>query len=213
MPWIALDGRRGAGVISQPMKGKGLIFALPLLLSACNDKPAEEAAGGSPAKGKQASSALPSAADDSDAAAGSKDGKSSVRSGKPRKPPEAAVATGQPGKVISPFSNEAVDVAGRAPGDLVQDPKFPGDESKKFAVPEGVEEEKKEMLVAQPVPGRPGFVISPYNNKIVDVSGIPAGRIVADPTYPASEKKHFRVGESAENPPAPAAGGGGAPGQ
>ncbi|WP_367873708.1 hypothetical protein [Luteolibacter sp. Populi] len=195
------------------MKGKGLIFALPLVLSACNDKPAEEAAGGSPAKGKHASSALPSAADDGGSAVGSKDGKSSVRSGKPRKPPEASVAAGQPGKVISPFSNEAVDVAGRAPGDLVQDPKFPGDESKKFAVPEGVEEEKNEIKVGLPVPGQPGMVFSPFNNKIVDVRGIPAGRLVADPTYPTSEKKYFRVSESAENPAAPPAGGGAAPGQ
>lgn len=51
----------------------------------------------------------------------------------------------------------------------------------------------KEIPVARPVPGKPGMVFSPFNNKIIDVKGIPSGRLVADPTYPASEKKHFRV--------------------
>jgi hypothetical protein len=43
------------------------------------------------------------------------------------------------------------------------------------------------------VPGKPGFVFSPFNNKLIDVQGIPSGRLVADPQYPASEKKYFRV--------------------
>jgi hypothetical protein len=54
-------------------------------------------------------------------------------------------------------------------------------------------ERKSEIQVARPVPGKPGFVFSPFNNKVIDVKGIPSGRLVADPTYPASEKKHFRV--------------------
>ena len=54
-------------------------------------------------------------------------------------------------------------------------------------------EKKSEIQVARPVPGKPGFVFSPFNNKVIDVKGIPSGRLVADPTYPASEKKHFRV--------------------
>lgn len=53
--------------------------------------------------------------------------------------------------------------------------------------------EKKEIAVARPVPGKPGFVFSPFNNKMIDVKGFPPGSLVADPTYPASEKKHFRV--------------------
>ncbi|WP_193214825.1 hypothetical protein [Luteolibacter marinus] len=52
---------------------------------------------------------------------------------------------------------------------------------------------KNEPPVARPVPGKPGMVFSPFNNKVIDVKGIPTGRLVADPTYPASEKKHFRV--------------------
>lgn len=54
-------------------------------------------------------------------------------------------------------------------------------------------EKKSEIQVARPVPGKPGFVFSPFNNKVIDVKGIPSGRLVADPTFPASEKKHFRV--------------------
>lgn len=46
---------------------------------------------------------------------------------------------------------------------------------------------------ANPVPGKEGFVFSPYNNKLVDVRDIPSGTLVQDPTYPAAEKKYFRV--------------------
>jgi hypothetical protein len=52
--------------------------------------------------------------------------------------------------------------------------------------------------VARQVPGRPGFVFSPFNSKIIDVrdengNPRPSGKIMADPTYPASEKKHFKL--------------------
>jgi hypothetical protein len=47
--------------------------------------------------------------------------------------------------------------------------------------------------VAKAVPGKPGFVFSPFNNKIVDVTGIPSGNLIADPQYPEAEKKHFRA--------------------
>lgn len=46
---------------------------------------------------------------------------------------------------------------------------------------------------AEAVPDKPGFVFSPYNNKIVDVRELPSGMLVADPSYPFSEKKFFRV--------------------
>ncbi len=52
---------------------------------------------------------------------------------------------------------------------------------------------KQSAPTAQPVPGKEGYVFSPFNQKIVDVREIPSGTLVADPTYPASEKKHFRV--------------------
>ena len=41
--------------------------------------------------------------------------------------------------------------------------------------------------------GKPGFVTSPYNGKIIDVNGIPPGTLVADPTFPTEEKKYFRT--------------------
>ena len=47
--------------------------------------------------------------------------------------------------------------------------------------------------VAKAVPGKPGFVFSPYNNQIVDLTGIAPGTLVADPQYPEAEKKHFRA--------------------
>jgi hypothetical protein len=78
---------------------------------------------------------------------------------------------------------------GNPDGTAKKDP-APGDGSE---VPKPPGEKKSEIQVARPVPGKPGFVFSPFNNKVIDVKGIPSGRLVADPTYPASEKKHFRV--------------------
>lgn len=56
-----------------------------------------------------------------------------------------------------------------------------------------VEEKRTEYAFANKVPGKEGFVFSPYNNKVVDVRDIPSGTLVQDPTYPPSEKKYFRV--------------------
>jgi len=47
--------------------------------------------------------------------------------------------------------------------------------------------------VAATVEGRPGFVTSPFNGKIIDVRDVPSGTLVADPTFPSSEKKYFRI--------------------
>ncbi len=46
---------------------------------------------------------------------------------------------------------------------------------------------------ATPVVGQEGFVLSPYNQKKIDVRGIATGTLVRDPTYPEEEKKFFRV--------------------
>jgi len=48
-------------------------------------------------------------------------------------------------------------------------------------------------VTASPIPGKPGFTISPHSGKAVDVQGIPAGSLVEDPTAPGSR---FRVPES-----------------
>lgn len=52
---------------------------------------------------------------------------------------------------------------------------------------------RRDYPFANKVPGKDGFVFSPYNNKVVDVREIPSGTLVADPTYPPAEKKYFRV--------------------
>jgi hypothetical protein len=54
-------------------------------------------------------------------------------------------------------------------------------------------EKKRDYAFASKVPGKEGFVFSPYNNKIIDVRDMPSGTLVSDPTYPESEKKYFRV--------------------
>ena len=53
--------------------------------------------------------------------------------------------------------------------------------------------EKADYEFANKVPGKDGFVFSPYNNKVVDVRDIPKGTLVRDPTFQPSEKKYFRV--------------------
>ncbi len=60
-------------------------------------------------------------------------------------------------------------------------------------LPDKPVEKRGEYAFANPVPGKEGFVFSPYNNKLVDVRDIPSGTLVQDPTYPAAEKKYFRV--------------------
>jgi hypothetical protein len=52
--------------------------------------------------------------------------------------------------------------------------------------------------VAQKAPGMEGFVLSPYNSKIIDVRDDngkprPKGTLLSDPTFQESEKKYFRV--------------------
>jgi hypothetical protein len=106
-----------------------------------------------------------------------------------RKAPTAELAPGQLGKVVSPFTGEMIDVKGAVAGTLFFDPKHPDDEGMAFYLPEGIQGAPQ----ARAVPGKAGFVFSPYNNKIIDVRGIPPGTLIADPTYPADEKKYFRL--------------------
>jgi hypothetical protein len=55
---------------------------------------------------------------------------------------------------------------------------------------------KRQRGVGDPsaaVKGKVGFVMSPFNDKIIDVRDLPPGTLVADSTYPSEEKKYFRV--------------------
>lgn len=56
-----------------------------------------------------------------------------------------------------------------------------------------VVEKKPEYKYATKVPGKDGFVISPYNNKMIDVRGMAPGTLVQDPTYTGAGKGYFRV--------------------
>jgi hypothetical protein len=69
----------------------------------------------------------------------------------------------------------------------------PGASTSSNPTPPAPVERRPDYPVANKVPGKDGFVFSPYNNKVVDVRDIPTGTLVQDPTYPASEKKYFRV--------------------
>lgn len=61
------------------------------------------------------------------------------------------------------------------------------------ATPKPPRQETAGVPVARKVPGREGFVFSPYNNKMIDVKGFPKGTKVRDPHYNQSENKFFRV--------------------
>ena len=50
-----------------------------------------------------------------------------------------------------------------------------------------------DIPVAAAAPGKAGYVLSPYNHKLILVRGIPSGAILHDPAYPASDNKSFRV--------------------
>lgn len=52
---------------------------------------------------------------------------------------------------------------------------------------------RAEYEVAKKAPGKEGFVLSPYNKKLIDVRGFKSGDLVRDPTYDPAEKKYFRV--------------------
>jgi len=56
-----------------------------------------------------------------------------------------------------------------------------------------IDEKRTEYAVASKVPGKEGYVFSPYNNKLVDVRDIPSGTLVQDPTYTGAGKGYFRV--------------------
>lgn len=72
-------------------------------------------------------------------------------------------------------------------------PTTSGNTETKTDLPKPPAEEKRDYAFANKVPGKEGFVFSPYNNKIVDVRDIPSGTLVQDPTYTGAGKGYFRV--------------------
>lgn len=71
-------------------------------------------------------------------------------------------------------------------------PTQPDNTTDRTPEPEPQKPEKKDYPFANKVPGKEGFVFSPYNNKVVDVRDIPSGTLVQDPTYTGG-KGYFRV--------------------
>lgn len=106
----------------------------------------------------------------------------------PRPDPNPTVASQDQQKIEE--QRELMKERQRRQAELAAQPEEPTQETT-------VEKPKKtttsDYAFANPVPGKEGFVFSPYNNKLVDVRDIPSGTLVQDPTYPASEKKYFRV--------------------
>ena len=47
---------------------------------------------------------------------------------------------------------------------------------------------RKQYRVAATVPGRPGLVIDPFTNVMIDVKGIPGGTLVTNPGDPENDK-------------------------
>jgi hypothetical protein len=168
------------------------------LLASCERKEAGSAADPSKSSGKQGIAAIETAEGKTEAGE-AKPGKTVER---PvlvkKKPPVAVPVADQPGFVKSPFSGKIIDVRGIPAGTLVADPMFPAEEKKHFRVPE-LSPEDQELLAresapeAKPVPGKAGFIFSPYDNKIIDVTGIKPGEIVADPSAPAGEVRYIKV--------------------
>lgn len=172
------------------------------LLASCERK--EQPAGTTPPPGpeKQGIAAVGPEADGT-ASGGTKPGKTAER---PvlvkKKPPVAEPVADKPGFVKSPFSGEIIDVRGIPAGTLVADPMYPAEEKKHFRVPE-LSPEAADLMAREsapegkPVPGKAGFIFSPYDNKIIDVTGLKPGEIVADPTAPAGQVRYIKVpGES-----------------
>ncbi len=46
---------------------------------------------------------------------------------------------------------------------------------------------------ATAVPGKPGYVFSPYSQKVINVKDIPSGKLVKDPNDSSDTKRFFRV--------------------
>jgi len=89
------------------------------------------------------------------------------------------------GKLPTPVATEEEPVEGETPQENPPSEQDP-------ANPPVV---KPEVPVAMPVPDKPGFVVSPYSGKWVDVTEAKPGEIVADPHAAGDEPKVFRVPE------------------
>ncbi|MEI8038784.1 MAG: hypothetical protein WCJ14_10370 [Verrucomicrobiota bacterium] len=107
----------------------------------------------------------------------------------PRAPEKTAI-TQDPQKLTEQEALKQKDQATLTQGQVTDNP---GTLTPPVDKPKPPVEPKRDYAFANKVPGKDGFVFSPYNNKVVDVRDIPTGTLVQDPTYPPAEKKYFRV--------------------
>ena len=125
---------------------------------------------------------------------------SAIHDGVLKPTPEAIPVPGKPGFVTSPYepSRGYIDVRGFPPGTEVKDPyttksflvpRLPAPDAGKATpkpaerLPEQAPADPAKLPVAIPVPGKPGFVFSPYDQYkgYIDVRGFPAGTEIMDP--------------------------------
>lgn len=167
-----------------------MVAGIALALVACDD-PSPEAEGSATIPPRESAPARSvSREDDGGMAPSDASPKTRVRPQVERKSVE--MVDGRPGFARSPYTGEEIDIRGLLPGSVIDDPSFAEGSGKQIRIPEDA------AAVARPLPGKPGYVFSPYNNQVIDVKGVPPGTLVADPMYPPEEKKYFRVPEFPE---------------
>lgn len=112
------------------------------------------------------------------------------------KPPEKSVSSADQQKIKAQRDKMKSQDDLKKTDDLVEtnapDPTGTTTTNTETTKPSG-EEKRTDYAFANKVPGKEGFVFSPYNNKIVDVRDIPSGTLVQDPTYTGAGKGYFRV--------------------
>jgi hypothetical protein len=180
------------------MKRIGLAGMMVVLLASCERKEEPRSSDPTAAVGTQGIAAGGDGPPEGDAGE-AKPGKTAERPTLvKKKPPVAEPVADKPGYVKSPFSGKIIDVRGIPAGTLVADPTFPASEKKHFRVPE-LSPEDQEILAREtapegkPVPGKPGFIFSPYDNKIIDATGLPPGQVIVDPTGPPDQPRYIKV--------------------
>ena len=196
------------------MKFIGLAGILALSSLACQRK--EETIATQPAAPPPAETASPAApapaAEKKQEAPASKPTKAGERPVvTEKKPPIAEPVADKPGYVKSPFSGQIIDVRGIPAGRMVADPMYPASEKKYFRVPEmspenqakadeeqarqraATEAAQASAQVAKPVPGKPGFIFSPYDNKIIDANGLGPGEVFPDPGSPLDAPRYIKL--------------------
>jgi len=99
--------------------------------------------------------------------------------------PPVETASTEPVQDIPPSTSDLANTSRKPPGEPLPDP-LPAPQSTPLPpTPPPAPEPPKKVAApeyAKKVPGKPGWIRSPYDNKILDATGIPPGTEVKDPT-------------------------------